>query len=70
MRTVESIEKNIRSLIALNGGTCKDYADKIGITPSALKSILGGLSTPSLKTVILIANKSGVTLDWLCTKHD
>jgi transcriptional regulator with XRE-family HTH domain len=64
--TIDAVEGRIRRLLGNKGMTNIQLARSIGMNPAALNSILGGISNPSLKTLIKIANVHGVTLDWLC----
>ena len=44
----------------------RDFAEKIGITASALSSYEKGLKNPSVNVAINIASIFSVSLDWLC----
>jgi len=64
MYSIEAVRKNIRKLV-VKKGTIKDFSDFLKITPSAIESILNGMSNPRLDTVIKIANKMNVSMDWM-----
>lgn len=46
--------------------TQKDFADKIGITASALSSYENNLKNPSIAVAKRIAEAFNVSIDWLC----
>lgn len=48
----------------------RDFAEKIGITASALSSYEKGQKNPSVNVAIAIANQFHVSLDWLCGISD
>ncbi|MDE7054546.1 helix-turn-helix transcriptional regulator [Oscillospiraceae bacterium 44-5] len=55
--------KQIRQEMSLSQ---RDFAEKIGITASALSAYENGLKNPSVNVAILIASTFKVSLDWLC----
>jgi transcriptional regulator with XRE-family HTH domain len=63
---IESVEDNIRALMRSKQLTAYEFAKTIKMNGSALRAILEGVSKPSLKTLIKIANRHGVTMDSLC----
>lgn len=67
MLSIDAIEDNVRELIRKNDMTNADFARSLPMNPHALNSILEGISKPSLATLIKIANRYRVTLDWLCS---
>lgn len=48
----------------------RDFAEKIGITASALSAYENGIKNPSVNVAILIASTFKVSLDWLCGLRD
>lgn len=46
--------------------TQEAFTQDLGVTPAALSSYEQGAKKPSLKTVIKIATKYNVSIDWLC----
>lgn len=66
--TIMAIEDNLRILLSKNGMSLKDFSEHVGITYAAFRAIYNGESKPSLESLIKIANKCDVSLDWLCTK--
>lgn len=46
--------------------TQENFTQGLGITPAALSSYEQGLKKPSLKTIIKIATKYNISVDWLC----
>lgn len=46
--------------------TQEAFTQGLGVTPAALSSYEQGTKKPSLKTVIKIATKYNVSIDWLC----
>lgn len=67
--TIMAIEGNLRNLILEKNMNLNDFSKYIGITYSALKAIYYGESKPSLESLIKIANKCDVSIDWLCTRN-
>lgn len=50
--------------------TQENFTQGLGITPAALSSYEQGLKKPSLKTIIKIATKYNISVDWLCGLSD
>lgn len=67
MLSVSAAEDKIRKLIVLKGVSVAEFSRSIGMSDSAIKSILNGITKPSIETLIKISKKYYVTLDWLCT---
>lgn len=68
--TGDAVATNLRRMIGQENVTCSDFARSIGIAPAALNQILNGMTNPSLATLLKVANKKKVSLDWLCTQDD
>ena len=64
--SINATEKKIRHLVREKGMTNKDFAQHVGINNRAFYSFYNGLSKPSLASLIRIANRCHVSLDWLC----
>ena len=55
--------KQLRTKLKLSQ---RDFADKVGVTASALSSYEKGQKNPSVNVAINIATQFNVSLDWLC----
>jgi DNA-binding phage protein len=63
------IRHNIYALYKSSGLGLTDFAKSIGMTRTGIDGILSGINTCSLASLVKIANKKSVSLDWLCTDN-
>lgn len=54
-----------RLKLAIGDQSVRSFAISAGLTPSALRSYVTGVSDPTRRALQLIASSAGVTLDWL-----
>jgi transcriptional regulator with XRE-family HTH domain len=52
---------------AIGDGSARSFAQKAGLSPSALRSYLSGASDPTRKVLIAIASAGNVNVEWLAT---
>ena len=72
---MDNIESNafpqrLRELRQRQFMTQKDFANKLGITASALSAYEKNTVNPSLSIVLKIAETFDVSLDWLCGRSN
>jgi transcriptional regulator with XRE-family HTH domain len=65
--TPNSLSERIRECIRLSGLTFKDFAAKIGVSPSAITKYLQQNTAPSIVVAHAIAATANVSLHWLAT---
>ena len=65
-RNKSYVANNIRRLIARRQCDVKEFAIRVGIkNPGTLNNILRGTGTFSVDTILRIANREKVSLDWI-----
>ncbi len=63
---LQAFADRIKTLRIDLGLTQKDFAEKIGITASALSSYENNLKNPSISVAKRIAETFNISIDWLC----
>lgn len=58
--------QRIKQLRKELGLSQRDFAEKIGVTASALSAYEKGLKNPSVNVAMTMANQFDISLDWLC----
>lgn len=66
MLSIDKVEDRLRSIMESKGMTKAEFARSIGMSPYGVNSIMNGITKASLTTLIKVANKYHVSLDWLC----
>ena len=65
MSLQESISTNLKEILFKMGKKQAWLANETGIKPQNISSYIRGVSLPDLSTICIIADKLGVSVDWL-----
>ena len=66
MSGLSAFGQRVKLLRQENNLSQRDFAERIGVTASALSSYEKAQKNPSVNVAVNIAREFGVTLDWLC----
>lgn len=66
----EIISQKIKELRESKNMTQKEFGDLINVAQTTLSSYENGSKTPNIETLLNIAKKCNVSLDWLCGLSD
>lgn len=66
MEYIPSFSNRLKALRSQLGLSQRDFAQKVGITASALSTYENGQKNPSVNVAVKIASEFNVSLDWLC----
>ena len=65
----EILSQKIKTMRSLRNMTQKDFAAYIGIPQPTLSAYENGKNNPTVNVLVEIADKCGVSLDWLCGRE-
>lgn len=65
----EILSQKLKTMRSLRNMTQKDFAAYIGIPQPTLSAYENGKNNPTVDVLIEIADKCGVSLDWLCGRE-
>ena len=64
------ITDNIRAIQRQKKMTTREFAKFLGMAYSSVCQLIDGTNIPTVATLIKIAERCGVSLDWLCSQND
>lgn len=64
---VSGIIGRLKGIVGDEWGAVSRYAEKVGVPQQTLNNYLKGVRVPSVSSLAIIAEKEGLTLDWLIT---
>ena len=65
----ESISANIKEALTKIGKNQAWLARETGVKPQNISAYIRGISIPDLSTICRIADKLGVSIDWICGRN-
>lgn len=69
MTLQESISANIKEALTKIGKNQAWLARETGVKPQNISAYIRGISIPDLSTICRIADKLGVSIDWICGRN-